>query len=40
MREKRTFYAVALMAGYSKILTHIRSDEEKNITCDNQKGIK
>lgn len=34
------FFACALVAGCSNILTYIRHDEGRNITCDGQKGIK
>lgn len=34
------FSVSALVAGCSNILTYIRHDEGRNVTCDNQKGIK
>ncbi|MGQ3662134.1 hypothetical protein [Citrobacter braakii] len=46
MKKKNVFfYAIAflvcaLVAGCSNILTYIRHDEGRNITCDSQKGIK
>ena len=45
MREKRTFYAVALLVcalaiGGSNILTYIRHYKGRNLIGDGQKGLK
>ena len=34
------FFVCSVVTGCSNILTYIRHDEGRNITCDGQKGIK